>query len=207
MQASLLFKLLRRYVMTKQEIRKLYLQKRRNLSPQEHRQLSELICEKVFDFIDSTHFKALHCYLPIAKFCEIDTTILLRKIDTKTEVKVYIPKVYEQTMSHHLWTSQIALVTNKWGILEPNAPEAPSALPQHLLVIVPLLSFDITGHRVGYGKGFYDRFLADLGHETLKIGISFFEPVETIKDTTPLDQKLDICFTPNRCYDFRKANF
>jgi 5-formyltetrahydrofolate cyclo-ligase len=67
---------------------------------------------------------------------------------------------------------------------------------------VPLLAFDIKGNRVGYGKGFYDKFLSECKPETIKIGLSFFDAEEIVEDTSIKDIQLDYCVTPNRIYKF-----
>ena len=67
---------------------------------------------------------------------------------------------------------------------------------------MPLLAFDKQGHRVGYGKGFYDVFLSKCQPETIKIGLSFFEAEELIADIYETDVKLDYCVSPNTIYEF-----
>jgi 5-formyltetrahydrofolate cyclo-ligase len=76
-------------------------------------------------------------------------------------------------------------------------------LPEDIdLVFVPLLSFDEKGYRVGYGKGFYDKWLAGCSPECLKVGISYFGPVESIEDRNDFDVPLDLCITPHNLYVF-----
>lgn len=70
------------------------------------------------------------------------------------------------------------------------------------MVFVPLLAFDKNGDRVGYGKGFYDKFLKECKPEIIKIGLSFFEPEEKIDGIFEEDIKLDYCVTPNEIYTF-----
>jgi len=70
------------------------------------------------------------------------------------------------------------------------------------VVFIPLLAFDEEGHRVGYGKGFYDSFLAECKPETLKIGLSFFEAETKIEDVFDGDMALDYCVTPKQVYRF-----
>jgi len=64
-------------------------------------------------------------------------------------------------------------------------------------VLVPLLCFDRRGHRVGYGRGYYDRFLARCRHDCKKIGLSFFEPLAEIDDVHEGDVELNYCVTPD----------
>ena len=70
------------------------------------------------------------------------------------------------------------------------------------MVFIPLLAYDKTGNRVGYGKGFYDRFLAQCKPETLKIGLSFFEAENEDFITSEDDVRLDYCVTPNQVFQF-----
>jgi 5-formyltetrahydrofolate cyclo-ligase len=91
--------------------------------------------------------------------------------------------------------------TNKYGIPEPS--EGVEINPKEIgLVIIPLLSFDNKGNRVGYGKGYYDRFLKKCKKNTLKIGFSFFDSVDLIDDTDEYDVPLDYCITPEKIYSF-----
>ena len=70
------------------------------------------------------------------------------------------------------------------------------------VVFVPLLAFDKLGHRVGYGKGFYDKFLRGCRPKIIKIGLSFFEIEKPIEDTHLNDVNLDYCVTPKHIYMF-----
>ena len=70
------------------------------------------------------------------------------------------------------------------------------------MVILPLLAFDQQGYRVGYGKGFYDKFLSGCREDCLKVGFSYFEPIETIDDCNEFDVPLDLCITPQNVYVF-----
>jgi len=90
---------------------------------------------------------------------------------------------------------------NSWKIPEPAGSEivAPEALD---LVIVPLLCFDARGHRVGYGKGFYDRFLRKCRPDCIKAGLSFFPPIDSIDDVYDDDVPLNACITPTETFRF-----
>ncbi|RYZ27704.1 MAG: 5-formyltetrahydrofolate cyclo-ligase, partial [Chitinophagaceae bacterium] len=70
------------------------------------------------------------------------------------------------------------------------------------LVVVPLLTFDKKGYRVGYGKGFYDRFLHQCKKDCIKIGLSYFDPIEAVDDANEFDVTLDFCITPQKAYVF-----
>jgi 5-formyltetrahydrofolate cyclo-ligase len=67
---------------------------------------------------------------------------------------------------------------------------------------LPLLCFDKHGHRVGYGKGYYDNFLGDCRPETIKIGLSLFEVEDEIDAIYADDVPLNFCVTPDKVYPF-----
>ena len=70
------------------------------------------------------------------------------------------------------------------------------------MVIVPLLAFDEQGFRVGYGKGFYDRFLKRTRPECKKVGLSYFVAEKRIDDVDAHDVPLDQCVTPEGVMQF-----
>ena len=103
-------------------------------------------------------------------------------------------------MSYYLLKDNTTIKPNIWNIPEP--PDGLQIKASKLEVIfVPLLAFDKVGHRVGYGKGFYDGFLKNCPN-AVKIGLSFFEADKKIKDIQPNDIALDYCLTPNQIYQF-----
>ena len=106
-------------------------------------------------------------------------------------------------MINYLLTDQTRIIKNQWNIPEP-VDGIQIAAQQLDAVFIPLLALDKSGHRVGYGKGFYDRFLSRCKKDIIKIGVSFYGPVEEISDVYTSDIPLDYCVTPNRIYDFRK---
>ncbi len=104
-------------------------------------------------------------------------------------------------MTHFLLTDNTKIKKNEYNIPEPiDGIEVPTSKIE--VVFVPLLAFDKAGHRAGYGKGFYDKFLSECKPETIKIGLSFFEAEAVIDDVFENDVKLDYCVTPNGIYQF-----
>jgi 5-formyltetrahydrofolate cyclo-ligase len=90
---------------------------------------------------------------------------------------------------------------NAINILEPL--ETRIVDPQEIdLVLVPVLACDTNGNRVGYGKGYYDRYLSRCREDCIKVGISYFEPVDTIDDADGYDVPLNFCITPQQAYVF-----
>ena len=75
------------------------------------------------------------------------------------------------------------------------------------VVFIPLLAYDLKGNRVGYGKGFYDRFLKKLSKNTNKIGLSFFLPENYISDCSNHDIQMDYCVSPEKVFNFLWKKF
>lgn len=183
--------------MTKAELRKIYLAKQKNLSLTEQIEKSRQISNQFFEKFGLSRIRFLHCFLPIKKFNEIDTRIIFQTIWRKfPRVETLVPRIDFQanTIDSIMFTSDTKLVKNIWKIDEPTGGEIVDAKKIDL-VLVPLLCFDARGFRVGYGKGFYDRFLKDCRADCLKIGLSYFAPVAEINDARDFDVKLDFCIT------------
>ena len=68
--------------------------------------------------------------------------------------------------------------------------------------MIPLLVFDVSGHRVGYGKGYYDLFLSKCRNDCVKVGLSMVPPVELISEVEPTDVKMDYCISPKGLHTF-----
>ncbi|MEA5459683.1 5-formyltetrahydrofolate cyclo-ligase [Arcicella sp. LKC2W] len=191
--------------MNKSSLRKYYLTKRKTLSHVEVQDKSEQIKDLFFQEIDIETVKYLHVFLPIKKQNEVDTFLIIRELQSNySEIKIVISRIIPSTfeMQHFLFDEE-NLTENNWGILEPSGETLVEIQPNQIdLVIIPLLIFDQQGNRVGYGKGFYDRFLQQCRPETLKIGICLEEPIEQIEDVNNFDVKMDFCITFSNIYKF-----
>ena len=145
-----------------------------------------------------------HLFLSISEKKEIDTDPILHILQGKDKNVVLSRSDFATTsMTHFLLTDGTIIKTNKWGIPEPkDGIEIPANKID--VVFVPLLAFDLNGHRVGYGKGFYDIFLAGCKKEVIKVGLSLFEAEEAIPGIIESDVPLDFCVTPTRIYNFKK---
>lgn len=191
--------------MLKAELRKIYLARRKSLSAKERGEKSRRIAAVFFQNFDLSKIRYLHCFLPIEKFGEIETEPIFRRIWLDfPQIETLVPRVdfRADEIENLKFTSATALVRNAWQIDEPAHDE--SVEPEKIdLVLVPLLCFDEKGFRVGYGKGFYDRFLKSCRPDCLKIGLSYFSPVDEIEDAQNHDVKLDFCVTPERIFSHR----
>lgn len=187
--------------MLKKELRRKYKVLRQNLTITEIENLSLAISNKLLalPIWKKTYF---HVFLPIEEQKEINTEFILHLLSGKDKEIVISKSDFEtRNMTHFLLTDNTKIKKNEYNIPEPiDGIEVP--LSKIDVVFVPLLAFDKKGNRVGYGKGFYDKFLSECKPETIKIGLSFFEPEELITDVFETDVLLDYCVCPNGVYEF-----
>lgn len=188
--------------MTKTELRHHYLQKRLSLAKDDIDYLSQSICDRFFSLkeVHEKHF--FHIFLPIVHNKEINTWPIIKGLwDAGKKVIVPISDFANYQMTNYFMEEDTVLEENKYGIPEP--VDAEVARSENIdIVIFPLLAFDTLGYRVGYGKGFYDKFIRVLRHKVVKVGLSFFAPVEGIEDIAEWDERLDYCITPDQVYIF-----
>lgn len=189
--------------MTKSELRKKYLERRSRLSVVEAAAMSGEIAERFFAEVDLAGVRNMHTFIRLRKFNEIDTSnIYFRLWRDHPNVQTFAPRMNAATgeLESVRFEAETDFSENGWGIREPVGDAAdPAELD---LVIVPLLCFDTRGHRVGYGKGFYDRFLARCRPDCQKVGVSYFPPELEIADITENDIPLDACVTPSGLFRF-----
>nr|WP_235925514.1 5-formyltetrahydrofolate cyclo-ligase [Pontibacter burrus] len=175
------------------------LRQRRALPADEVQRRSEEITDQFFANFPLRAGLTVHVFLPIVKNNEVNTWPLIERLRLEhPEVRVAVPvtDVEQNILTHHHLTDDAILIENPWGIPEPQNAQHILA-PEVDIVLIPLLAFDSVGHRVGYGKGFYDRFLADCRPDVLKVGLSLEPPVETIADPNPFDVPLDGVVMPD----------
>jgi 5-formyltetrahydrofolate cyclo-ligase len=185
----------------KKELRLEYKNLRKELSLDEIEEKSLAIANNLIQLSiwDKTYY---HVFLPIEEQKEINTEYILHLLSGKDKEIVVSKSDFEtRGMSHFLLTDNTKIKKNEYNIPEPvnGLPVAPEMID---VVFVPLLTFDTLGNRVGYGKGFYDKFLSECKPETVKIGLSFFEAEDQIEDVFELDVKLNFCVTPLKTYTF-----
>ncbi len=187
--------------MTKKELRHHYLQQRKELSRKQHQQLSRQITERVFQLILPS-YQWIHVFLPLARQAEVALEPLITSL-WECNKKIVVPKLMSQgEMTHNLWTQTTHWQKNNWGIIEPLASQ--EIRPDQIdPLIVPLLAVDQNGQRVGYGKGYYDRFLSQCSDQVHAMGVGFFPVVEVISDCEVTDIPLDSYITPIHAYFFK----
>src|SRR5690606_5404337 len=147
--------------MTKQELRKIFLSKRRALSAETWQLLNTKLTERFFSDVDLTNVNVIHSFLSISKNKEPDTWPVIYQIQERyPTIRISLPRIDAKTgtLENFYFENSEQLKVNALGIPEP-AYGNPTPISDIDIVIVPLLCFDAKGNRVGYGKGYYDRFL------------------------------------------------
>lgn len=189
--------------MIKKELRNLYIEQRNLLTAEAIKQKSESIVDN-FRSIALQGAQFLLSYYPIPERREFDVTICEQLLALENEnLQIAWPKLLSDNVSMQAVAvhQNTVLAENKYNILEPVSDEYID--PQLIdVVFVPLLAFDSRGFRVGYGKGFYDRYLPKCTQDVVKIGFSYFEAVDVIEDVNEYDVPLNYCITPMRVYEF-----
>lgn len=187
--------------MTKAELRKTYKLLRNTLSEEQIEDYSLQIANQLLK-LPIWELSFFHLFLSITEHKEVNTDYILNILSGKDKHIVISKSVFStRDMMHYLLTDSTTIKKNNWNIPEP-VDGISISTEQIDVVFVPLLAFDSSGHRVGYGKGFYDKFLSKCTSETLKIGLSFFKAENNIKDVYETDIRLDYCVTPETIYKF-----
>ncbi len=185
--------------MNKATLRKQFLSKRKNLTKEQLQAKSQAISQQFFQNFNLSHIKKLHLFLPIQRQNEINTWIIIKEIQQNyPHISLIIPKSDFKTckMTSYILDSQTKIVKNRWGIPEPI--QATKCADDTIdMILIPLLCIDKQGYRVGYGKGFYDRFMPKCRPNIIKIGLSLFEPVDKIDNINDKDLKLDYSVMTN----------
>ena len=195
-------------LVTKAALRRVALARRKALPISEQARRSEQLRAGLLQYFPVAEWRWLHVFLPLLAKNEPDTWPLVRQLWAAGVPRLAAPVVQPDGVSlkHYELTPATPLLTNRWGISEPVANAATEVLPaQFDAVLVPLLACDQQGHRVGYGGGFYDRFLAQCRPDTRFIGLSMLdeEPVDEIADVLPTDVPLHNCLMPGGVRSFR----
>lgn len=185
--------------MDKATLRKTYIARRAELSDEAIEDKSLAIANQALKMLiwDKTYY---HIFLSIRGKKEINTEYLLHILQGKDK-NVCVPVMKKDVqLEHILLQDSTRIKLAGFGVPEP---EDGIAIPTDKMqvVFVPLLAYDKSGNRTGYGKGFYDRFLSQTQPGTLFIGLSFFEPEDNIPSDAH-DMPLDYCITPNNIHKF-----
>ena len=187
--------------LNKVELRKKYKALRAQLSENQIENHSLTIANKLLE-LDIWQQSFYHIFLTIESYNEVNTDFILNILSGKDKNIVISKSDFKtKTLNNFLLTDSTTIKLNNYNIPEPvDGIEIKNDKIE--VVFLPLLAFDQNGNRVGYGKGFYDKFLADCKPETIKIGLSFFEAETKISDVFKDDVALDYSVTPQKIYSF-----
>jgi len=192
------------FIMLKKEARKIYREKRMKLSEAERSKLDDLLLIQ-FQSVDLPFLEVLLSYWPIEENNEPDTHLFTEFLKFRNpELKVCYPVSDFQKISLQAVATDIDTPFEKRN-LDIYEPDKGDPVPAGAIdmVFVPLLAFDRDGYRTGYGKGFYDRYLAGCRKDCLRVGFSYFEPFDLMDDRNEFDVPLSLCITPQNIYVFQ----
>ena len=189
--------------MNKKELRKIFNEKRNQFSHVQKEKLDDLILIQ-FQRLHLPDYSFLLSFWPMDGRNEINThplTDFLMFQNPGLQLAYPVTDFSTHEMKAVAVNDDTKFKENKYAILEPLSGDIinPGEID---VILMPLLAFDKQGHRVGYGKGFYDRYLSKCRDTVIKIGLSYFDPVEEIKDVSGHDIKMDYCVTPNEIFEF-----
>lgn len=187
--------------MLKAEARKIFAERRLQITAQQRMKLDDLMLIQ-FQKLPLPQLQTLFTYAATANEVDTDTIVdYLHFQNPDLEIAYPVTDFKTLTMQAMLTDMETEFIKNQYGIAEPESREVVS--PENIdLIIVPLLCFDKEGYRVGYGKGFYDKYLVQTRADAIKVGLSYYEPIDKIDDRNNFDVPLNYCITPERLYEF-----
>lgn len=190
----------------KKELRKSLLADRMALTEPELIAKSRQIFERWRNRFSLKRVGFFHSYQTMPQKHEVDSHDFIDFVrERHPQVHVVVPVVdaINRTLRHALVHDDIEMRKNKWGILEPHIAVDFVHPVQLDMIIVPLLGFDDSGHRLGYGAGYYDRFLALTRPACIKIGLCFeIGHMKSPLPSEPHDIPLDFVVTEETTYRF-----
>lgn len=170
-------------------LRKEIITKRQLLSKKEWQEKSQQIKKIILSSSEFKNSDTIHCFISMNDRYEVDTHGLIKEIlELGKTLVVPITSFSDGTLSHSVLNSFDQLKKNKWGVLEPVTIN-PININETDLVLVPLLAADRLGNRLGYGKGFYDRFLSEISAPSF--GLLFEEFILEKIPSDSFDRKLN----------------
>lgn len=154
----------------KQEIRSQYLIRRKEISSKQKTRWDLLISDRLYHLSHYINANTIHLYVSIDEQNEVDTRQIIQR-SLKIGKKVVVPKMSENnSLEHFEIQSEADLKPNPLGIPEPEKGREVQ-VSEIDLIIVPMVAGDMNRNRLGYGKGYYDRFLKN--SDAIKIGLLY----------------------------------
>lgn len=168
--------------MERERVRAEVLRKRDELAPETRAVFSQQIVNAVGQWIQHEGFGAVMLYLSMRS--EVETDGLLEGL-LRAGKRVCAPVVDTERnlmLPRRIQDVRTDLVRHRYGMLEPSTACPIFPIAQLQLIVVPGIAFDHKGYRLGYGKGFYDRFLMNCSH-AVPIGLAY--QIQVVEDTFP----------------------
>ena len=189
--------------MKKADARKRYNQKRKDINYSDKLKWDDLILIN-FQTIDIPFVDVVFSFYPMESRNEVNAFLLTDHLRFRNpNLTICYPKMATEAPDMNAVVSHADTIfkANAINILEPL--EKQIADPEDIdLVLVPMLVCDVQGNRVGYGKGYYDRYLSRCRPDCIKVGLSYFELIDTVDDANEYDVALNFCITPQKAYVF-----
>ena len=160
----------------------------------------KILDEKIFKFLIESDFykKSKRIFIYVSYNNEVDTKEII-DYSLKNDKEIYVPKINieDKTMKAIRIHSLSELYVNKYGILEPDIVDKNYIESDFGLIVLPGIAFDKVGNRIGYGGGYYDKYLSVLECKVNKVALAYgFQVIDNI-EVEEHDIKLDYVITDN----------
>lgn len=177
----------------KSKLRKTLKAQRTALSKDEILKMSKIICERIYAEI--SNYSSILCY--VSHMGEVDLTNLISRLLAEGKaVSVPVCTLDTNIIPAQIESSDFEFYKNLYNICEPKIYKKPKIFPDCCLV--PGIGFDKSGNRVGHGKGYYDRFLAE--NPMFKIGVCYDFQIANKIDASEFDVKMDCVISEKRIF-------
>lgn len=178
--------------MNKKMLRKEMKALKDSIAKEEFKKWNDKIYQNLMEQISLKQYEEIYIYVSFHQ--EVETTAI---IDTllQQRIKVAVPKIIDRKMDFYYIKDRNQLEIGFYGILEPNTDVVADG--DNILMIMPGLVFDYSGNRIGYGAGYYDRYLhLHKDKRIYKIALAYDFQVIDRFDTDKYDVKVDGLITP-----------
>lgn len=182
---------------TKSRVRRELLSRRKALSPEEISEKSARICQKLL--AEDWYMKCRKILLYSAVRNEVDLSPFIEQA-WRDEKQLYFPKVFGESMDFFPVDNWHKLYKGAFGVREPLGEGEPFCAGERTIMLVPGVAFSLTGGRIGYGKGYYDRYLSREENRNflIPIGIAFELQLVDRFETESNDRNMQMIITENR---------
>lgn len=155
----------------KQKLRNKYLKVLKNIPAEQKAQWNESIFQQ---FASSTYFKDYHVFaLYYSLSYEVDTIRIIQFL-LSNKKKVALPRMNNQNLDfYYIDSISELIVDNPWNIFQPRTINKIAKSEDLEIIILPLIAFNQNNHRLGHGKGYYDRYLSQLNFKALKLVLAY----------------------------------